>query len=244
MFNETDATLNFDSKVSWNDNADNLSLFISTTFAGLQGDDAQADGLLVSSHEWTDISDRCTWPSVRNDEQHTAVDLSAYRGQDVVLAFRYKTSDNSGFQPMFTISDLRVNNRVIKTGLQTDSVVASNMGLRALDMLQLDSDSAAYANSTAQGTWDTSNPNSIVIRQSTKGRDLNEDWLISRPIRIITGKVSELDSHPIKNFYLDIDSYDYEFTETGTYTLTFRAANANYKHQSTTEKTFTFIISE
>lgn len=250
IFNETTTALNFDTKLSWNsDENHSLNLFLSTQFTGLGKVDSKADSALIQGHTWIDASDMCIWPAARNGVESSTLDLTAYRGQHIVLAFRYKTVDNAGFQPMFTISGLNMKSVVKKTGDVASVVAVGAMAFQPFDMLNLTPDSVAYESAKTAGVWDvsfsdTGDPTAMIIRQTPAGRDLNEDWLISRPIEVLRGKTTVGNAIPVKNISTEVTAYTHTFTDYGEYTITFKAANANYKYQSATEKTMTIIVTQ
>ena len=83
------------------------------------------------------------------------------------------------------------------------------------------------------------------MRQGMMGsKALNEDWLFTNPIYISRGKDDAIKTAVIKNYYLSAEDYRFTFAETGEYTLTFLATNANYKQNVRTAKTFKFIVHE
>lgn len=249
IFNETSATMNLDCKLSWADNQDNLRLFLSTDFAGLGMTDAKADSTLIRDHQWVDLTDSIIWPQTKNEETNSKVNLSAWKGQKVVLAYQYVTRDNSGFQPMFTLSNMEIRNVVNKNGELASVTAATNMGFQPFDMLNMVPDEQAYQTGTAAGMWDVTfaddkDKTAIKIRQTAKGNALNEDWLVSRSFLIPRGKEDGKSGISVKNIYLDVKYYPFTFDEYGEYTITFYAANANYLHSSNVSQTFKFIIYE
>ncbi len=243
LFNETTSTLSFSSLLSWNNDKDNtLQLFVSKSFPGLTKIDAKADSVTIHNHEWINISDRCSFPTERNASETSSISFDEFKGDSVVLAFKYNTINNNGFQPMWTINDLKIDNIVVKTGENALSVPAATMGFTPFDMLNMIPDESAYISNTNGGTWDISTPASLKIRQTASGRSLNEDWLISRPIHIIRGKIEQGSSIAVKNTTDWVSSFTHKFEENGEYTVTFKAANYNYKSNSKTERSFKILI--
>ena len=241
IFNETRPSLLFDHTFSWNANADNVQLLISPTFAGLGKTDAHADSALLRDHAWVDLTDSIEWAEKVNTTVHNEVDLTPYRGQKLTIAFRYHAP--AGTQPMFTLSDLKIQSRLVKTGAISATTEMSAMGWQAFDMLRLTPDSAAYHTGTAFEEWDIAD-SEIKYRQNKVARGENEDWLLSRAVYIPLGKDDASQSVAIKNIYLNVTEYDFTFSEAGEYTLVFYAANANYVQQRQTTRTFKFVIYE
>ncbi len=241
IFNETRPSLLFDHTFSWNANADNVQLLISHAFSGLGKTDAHADSALLRDHAWVDLTDSIEWAEKVNTTVHNEVDLTPYRGQKLTIAFRYHAP--AGTQPMFTLSDLKIQSRLVKTGAVSATTEMSAMGWQAFDMLRLTPDSAAYHTGTAFEEWDIAD-SEIKYRQNKVARGENEDWLLSRAVYIPLGKDDASQSVAIKNIYLNVTDYDFTFSEAGEYTLVFYAANANYVQQRQTTRTFKFVIYE
>lgn len=251
-FNEADATLSFDQKVTMFPNRDNVKLFVSRAPLQLQKNNAKADSATIRDHGWTDISDLVTWAKEKNETTATSIDMKDYRGESVILAFCYNTLETGRQQPMITLSNLQMTYRTVKDQKVFKTVTASTMGFQPFDMLLLD-DSLAYHSTDpvekSTGCWDCSFRNedktAMIMRQGVKGSEiLNEDWLFTNPIYISRGKDDEVKSAVIKNYYLTAEDYQFTLAETGEYTLTFLATNANYKQNVRTTKTFKFIVHE
>ncbi|MDR1809478.1 MAG: DUF5017 domain-containing protein [Prevotella sp.] len=243
LFNATSSKLSFNSLLSWNDDSDSsLQLFVSESFAGLVRDDAKTDSIAINTHDWKNLSSECVFPVLKNESKASAVQLDEYKGKTITLAFRYKTLSNSGFQPMWTISDLQIDNTVIKTGESAIKIAASAMGFAPFDMFKVSAGEAYNTATIGSGIWDTSNPASLRIRQTSAGRELNEDWLISRPISLPNGKLETGESVAVKNTTDNVTSYSHVFDEDGEYTVRFKAVNYNYKAHSEVERSFRIVI--
>lgn len=252
-FNEADATLSFDQKVTMFPNKDNVRLFISRTPLQLLKNNAKADSATIRDHDWTDISNLVTWAEEKDATSSTSINMTEYRGESVILAFCYNTLETGMQQPQFTLSNLQVTYRTVKDQKVFKTVTASTMGFQPFDMLLLD-DSVAYHSTDPDekkiGCWDCSFKNdedrtAIIMRQGMMGsKTLNEDWLFTNPIYISRGKDDAIRTAVIKNYYLSAEDYRFTFEETGEYTLTFLATNANYKQNVRTTKTFKFIVHE
>ncbi len=241
VFNETRPTLQFDHTFSWNQNNDNIQLLISPAFPGIGKTDAYADSALLRNHAWVDLTDSIEWAEKLNSTVHNEVDLTPYRGQKLTLAFRYHAP--AGTQPMFTLSGLQIQSRLVKTGAVSTTTDMSAMGWQTFDMLRLTPDSAAYHTGSTFEEWDIAD-SEIKYRQNKVARDENEDWLLSRAVYIPLGKDDASQSVAIKNVYLDVTDYDFTFSEAGEYTLVFYAANANYVQQRQTTRTIKFVVYE
>jgi hypothetical protein len=241
LFKQTTPTLKFTSVLSWNNDTNNtLQLYISGSFAGLNKTDARADSIAIAAHQWVNISPQCAFPATRNGSANSVVLLEEYRGRTIVLAFRYKTVNNTGMQPMWTINNLLVSNTFVGSGEETSVVEAATMGLTPFDMFNL---TDPYQMTTsAGGIWDISTPASLKIRQTQAKRDLNEDWLLSKPFEISSGVVVKGLGTPVKDISNNVNSFSHTFKERGEYTVTFTATNYNFKHHSEVQKTFRMVI--
>lgn len=251
-FNEADATLTFDQEVSFYPNQDNLHLYISRAPLQLQKNNAKADSALIRDHEWIKV-DTLTWAKAKNEKASSTIDMKDYRGESVILAFHYDTRNQEkvGSQPMFTISNLQMTYRTVKDQKVFKTVAASTMGFQPFDMLVMD-DSISYLSTNPDekmaGRWDCSFQNedktALIMWQKMKITEYNEDWVFTSPIYISRGKDDEVKKVVIKNYYLAAEDYQFTLEETGEYTITFLATNANYKQNVRTTKTFKFIVHE
>ncbi len=242
IFNETRPTLSFDHTFSWNKNNNNLQLLISPDFNGLSKSDAHADSALLRNHAWIDLTDSVVWAEGLNEVSHNEIDLTPYRGKKLTLAFRYHAP--AGLQPMFTLSGLQIQSRLVKTGAISSTTEMSAMGWQAFDMLSLTPDSAAYHTGNGFAEWDLSDLTSIKYRQNKAQRAENEDWLLTRAVYIPLGKDDASVSAAIKNIYLNVEEYDFTFSESGEYILVFYASNANFEQRLQTTRTIKFVIYE
>jgi hypothetical protein len=241
LFKATTPTLKFSSLLNWNKDTDHtLQLYISDSFAGLNKTDARGDSTAIADHPWVNISSQCVFPATQNGSENSSVPLNEYRGRTVVLAFRYKTYSNTGWQPMWTVGNLRISNALIVTGVETSVVEAATMGFTPFDMFN--PGDPWQTSTSAAGVWDISAPASLKIRQTQANRDLNEDWLVSRPFEVSSGIVVKGSGTPVKDVSNKVDSFSCTFKEKGEYTATFVARNYNYKNHSEVRKTFRIII--
>ena len=244
IFNDADASLGFVTSLSWANNPGVLRVMLGTDFPGLSRNNA-TDVSLVHSYAWTDITAQCKIPVTKGISDTTLVDLSGYAGQNVVLAMCYKTEDNSGFQPMFVLRNMLLQAWVRKTGEVFEEQTAPTMAFTPFDALV--KDATAYESSDAGGKWDVSfsdpaDKTAVKIRQSAANRSLNEDWLISRSLQIPKGKEDKASVTTLKNIHTHADNFRLRLDEPGEWTVTFRAFNENYKHQSSAIQTYKFLV--
>lgn len=244
IFNEADASLGFVTSLSWADNPGALRVLLGTGFPGLSRNNT-ADAALVHSYAWIDITDSCHIPVSKGTSDTTLIDMSRYANQSVVLAFCYKTEDNSGFQPMFVLRDMLLQSWARKTKEVIETQTAPTMAFTPFDALL--TDATAYESSEAGGRWDVSfsdpaDKTAIKIRQSAAKRPTNEDWLISRPLSIPRGKEDYATTLTLKNIHTHADHFSLKLDEPGEWTITFRAFNENYKYSSSEIQTYKFWV--
>ena len=244
VFNEADASLGFVTSLSWADNPGALRVLLGTNFPGLSHNN-EVDKTLVHSYVWRDITDSCQIPATKGTSDTTSIRMSEYTGTSVVLAFCYKTEDNSGFQPMFVLRNMLLQSWARKTGEVIDEQSAPTMAFTPFDVLL--TDSTAYESSDQGGRWDISfsdpaDKTAIKIRQSAAKRPVNEDWLISRPLSIPRGKLDYSAALTLKNIHTHAEWYSLKLDEPGEWIVTFRAFNENYTYRSSAIQTYKFLV--
>ena len=245
IFKPTTAELSFTSTLNWANNPDNtLQLFVSRDFAGISRTNAASDLAIIQGHEWLNISSACEFPTTQNGVQTANISLNEYRGDSITLAFLYKTTDNTGlYQPMWTISDLQIENKLANTEVSTSKTTAVTMGFIPFDITKVQIGDP-YETNSSPGVWNLSDFSSLRIARTVRGGNLNEDWLISRHVTIPRGRLEKGDAVAIKNMTNRVSSYTHTFDEEGEYTVTFRASNHNYKANSSVEQVFRIMTNE
>lgn len=242
--NEITSTLKFTAKPQYGVIPGTLKVLLSTNFTGLIGmpvTNKKADSLAVAKEQWINITDACTLPTVSNGTADAAVPLNDYLGKKLTIAFRYKTDQNTGVQPTWIITNLKIENKT--TSGAVSSLMAGTMGFKALDML---STTTPYKNDGGAGFWDlrnvarTSPDPEIRVASSPIGSPINDDWAISNPI-LINSRPGDT-GVGIKKLAIDINTYTYTFNTAGTYVVTFVARNANYQASSEIVKEFTVTV--
>lgn len=235
--------IGFATYASWGTHIENtLNVFISDSFEGLALDNFTADSTAIAAHAWTDISGSCNLPVSANVEKTADFSLDNYKGKKVVLAFRYKPEVNTDWQPGWEIRNLQINNVLATDGSVFSTFLAANLSFSPFDMLN---PADPYnGDASLSGIWIVEDPTRIQLKRTARGYDLNHDWLVSRPFTIPSGFVEESDVTPVKNISSNVGSYAYTFSNTGEYTLRFKASNYNYKSHSSVEKTMVVKITE
>lgn len=216
-----------------------LRVFVSDSFNGLVVNDKKADSTAIKTANWTEITDQCKLSTVSNVAAVSEVSLNAYQDKKIVVAFYYKTTDNTVAQPTWMIRGLEVNNSNTK-GV-SDKMAAAQIGFVAFDML---SNTNAYARNGGAGTWDLRNMASTtdpIMRINTSAIDapLNEDWLVSLPF-VPNTRVNPDRGVGILDLGKRMEDYFFSFAKTGVYPITFVGIRHNYTNRS--EIAHTFIV--
>lgn len=218
-----------------------LKVYLSTEFNGLLGNDKVKDSLAIENAEWIDITNQCNLAQVTQERKKTVLSLKDYLGKKLTIAFQYITSNSLDVQPTQEIIDLHISNLMKNKSVAT--INAISMGFSPIDLL---SNTNPYIFTGNLPNWNTafltSVPPRMRVQSSVAGSNLNNDWLISSPIKI---NFREADvGMQIKNIANPLDSYQYTYSEPGEYTVTFVARNMNYKYSSNIVKKIIIKIEE
>jgi hypothetical protein len=255
-FLPTNATLKFATQAAWGTHIENtLQVFISDSFDGLSYKlvynavdsvyvpefDFNSDSTKVSTHNWTNISTLSNLPIAANQKRNAVIPINEYRGKKLVIAFRYKTEYAPDWQPLWSITDLLIENTRITDDSNVSNYLAATMGFTPFDILNR---ANPYRNENVSGVWNTINPASMQIRQTARNSALNEDWLISKSIEVPLGLTENSVPKGVKNTTLAVDSYSHTFSDIGEYTISFKASNYNYKFHDSATKTIKLIITD
>jgi hypothetical protein len=241
-FLPTNANLKFSTQAAWGTHIENtLKVLISDSFEGLAMDNYENDKKLISNHNWIDISQLSNLPIAANIKQDATILLNDYRGKNVTFAFRYNTVFADDWQPSWLINDLVIENTRITDGTKEMTILAATMGFSPFDINNAEN---PYRNEYVSGVWSIVNPAAIQMRQTARGNELNDDWLISKPIEIPKGVVETGNPVNVKNTTLSVSDYTYTFDKVGEYSVTFKASNYNYRHHSSTLKTVKILITD
>jgi hypothetical protein len=203
--------------------------------------DFNSDSTKVSTHNWTNISTLSNLPIAANQKRNAVIPINEYRGKKLVIAFRYKTEYAPDWQPLWSITDLLIENTRITDDSNVSNYLAATMGFTPFDILNR---ANPYRNENLSGVWNTINPASMQIRQTARNSALNEDWLISKSIEVPLGLTENSVPKGVKNTTLAVDSYSHTFSDIGEYTISFKASNYNYKFHDSATKTIKLIITD
>ena len=223
-----DLQMSFSSQCRYGNYAKNVYVMASSDFSGQYTEEA------ILAATWTDITDRFTFAS-----NTTMLPSGAHSISDIIvpdrplyLAFRYKGEVAPGASDLsnWWIQDFSVDFIV--------SGVSSNIAAQ----VETDWNFVNFeANAPAAGwAWNTDGKRIQFTGQ--KITTPAEGWAIPTPIDVYELKVP---GAPIKA-YIDppIRSYEYTYTEPGTYEIRFEAVNASSLGSAKVVQTATIIVEE
>lgn len=221
--------LKFNSKVTTT--ADTLDLMLSTDYSG-NNDSAS----IVNAH-WKKLSSLFVFPngntlSVVNDS--TDITDSTILGQPFYLAFKYTNQKPKYIT--WTINNVGLFN-VFANGTAPSTMIK-------LTNIRSGGYSAISINGSPKLLWKipTTSSGSLTLTNSTTGGYAigTEAWLVSG-----VQKASVNPDQPIiiKNITQSpVDSYDYQYTKSGTYKATFVASYSRLNYEKTFVKQITVIV--
>lgn len=237
----TNATLKFSTLVAWGTHFENtLGVYLSESFPGLLLTDFTKDAEAVKNHAWKELSAVSNLPKATNITQNASISLNEYRGKNVVIAFQYKPSFVADWQPKWIVSNLIIDNTMTTDNSPVSTYLASTMGFSPFDLLD---QANAYKSLSDAGKWNITNTAAMEIKNTAPNNPLNQDWLISKPILVPMGVTEQSGDKAIKNISNRLNSYTYKFDKVGRYVVTFKAANKNYKYESSAEKKIIIEVS-
>ena len=157
----------------------------------------------------------------------TNIDFSDYCDRQFYLAFRYlapvhPTNTQGGSGAMTTY---RNHPRVDVDSLCLTKITATGETVLTDDMLNDWGFSTVFVNSTTQTTYTISTVNLLFQPQNDHCDDKVEVWMISQLMDPTTVEPDR--GTAIKPINSRLSSYQYTYTDPGTYTATFIATNAN-----------------
>lgn len=248
------SVLSFDIQAQYGEPANILQMLISTSFAGIKGNDFESDSVLVETSEWETLVKQSELPTALKTYNYT-VDMSKYLGQRVAIAIVYKGVSNVKAQTKFYFKNMKITNTM--TNGQTTALTASSFGFTPINMYYRHPDVLANtqrkANMTGKpygtvtnntgGMWNmTGLPATFFIHSSSPGDPLQYAWLVSN-LMVVNGCTPDSGTG-VKNITQGTDTYSYTYENAGTYTATFVGTNANYKKQTSVTNEYKVVVTE
>ena len=198
-----------------------LQLLVSTDFNGTY------DSADVVQATWTNISDRFTFATSSGQTLASGVaDLSDFlaQGKPIYIGYHYK-GNSTGTQRTWEITDFAFNL------LEADSTTL----VPITDLSSAGWFGVNISNPTHNWALNyTATPPNLHMQGAGRGNPDIETWLISGLLYL--NRVAPDVATPIKNITQKVDSYDYVFTQPGTYKVVFLAANATADEQQSVTK--------
>lgn len=211
-----------------------LSVLVSTDFAGFTKVRA-TDAEHITKATWSDLTNQCNLPTIITTQLSPKVDLSAYAGKPVYVAFRYARPINTDFA-RYQIKNFRVRNEA--DGTVYEIKTTGNAGWTAFDFNTPASGDAylATGGAAANRIWDFRNAAADDrINIGYNSQIASNDWAITSAIDLTS--VSPDLGRGIKSYSDDrLNEYQYVFNAAGTYTVSFIASNSRYSKTNSSVK--------
>lgn len=253
----TSSRLQFSLQAQYGKPANIMQILISDDFPGLATNNFKADSTLVEQHEWQTLIPQAELPQKATTISYD-VDMTPYLGKRIAIALRYEGIDNSAVQSRFQFNNMAIVN-TMENGLVT-SLSASSFGFTALNMYYTHPDvlnatgvsgnrtnvigGKPYGTATnnTSGVWNLAKFDAFFIHSTPANTPLMYAWLVSNLI-VANGCTPDAGTG-IKNISQRLDTYNYTYTEPGTYTATFVAVNGNYKQEIEKVYEYQVVVTE
>ncbi len=236
------ASLKLDYQARYGD-AGALEVWISNSFAGLSGTDAAADKALIKSLVDGGMQG---WERLQYDEGTSTIWTSQeYPVDDFMssfsIAFHWCPKDNTRTQRTYWINGAL---NLSLEGLDPQTVAFSSLDF--VSVMMNDEIEDPYIKNNGNGSIVLNKPTTADIIFQGIGADklpyAIDGWVISKPTAL--NKVDNDKGQVIKNLQNYLHSFEYTWTEPGTYTVTFVGVNSNYAGSSHKETEITITIFE
>ena len=240
-----------------------VQLYISDAFEGLYGagttsrDLFMQDSVLVESTDWQPLLEKQEYPvNISAKATPFTIDMTPYLGKRIAIAIYYEGGQEGKTQSRFAFQNMQIQNTM--TNGQQTSLTASSFGFTALNMLYAHPDFLStggsgnrrtyvgnrpygMATNNTSGVWNVSNWNSFFIHSSSTG-PLVHSWLVSN--LMVVNSCTPDNGVAVKNITEAVGDWSYTYTEPGTYTATFYAANSNNVTESNKTYEYTVVVTE
>ena len=212
-----------------------LEVWVSNSFEGLNGSDGAADRAAIKAmvdggmEGWTKL-DYQEGASTKWTSQN--YDLKDYMS-GFSIAFHWNPPTNTKTQRTYWING--------EITLNLEGMNPSVIDLVSVMMNEEIED--PYYKNNGNGTINLNKREADIVMQGVGANALPyaiDGWLISKPIPL--NKVSNDQGTVIKNLQNYLHTFEYTWTEPGTYTVTFVGTNSNYAGRSEKVHEFTIIV--
>ena len=217
-----------------------LEVWVSNSFEGLNGSDGAADRAAIKAmvdggmEGWTKL-DYQEGASTKWTSQN--YDLKDYMS-GFSIAFHWNPPTNTKTQRTYWINgEITLN----LEGMNPSVIDFTSLDLVSVMMNEEIED--PYYKNNGNGTINLNKREADIVMQGVGANALPyaiDGWLISKPIPL--NKVSNDQGTVIKNLQNYLHTFEYTWTEPGTYTVTFVGTNSNYAGRSEKVHEFTIIV--
>ena len=220
--------------------ADALEVWVSNSFEGLNGSDGAADRAAIKAmvdggmKGWAKL-DYQEGASTKWTSQN--YDLKDYMN-GFSIAFHWNPPTNTKTQRTYWING--------EITLDLEGMNPSVIDFTSLDLVSVMMNGEIedpYYKNNGNGTINLNKREADIVMQGVGANALPyaiDGWLISKPIPL--NKVSNDQGTVIKNLQNYLHTFEYTWTEPGTYTVTFVGTNSNYAGRSEKVHEFTIIV--
>lgn len=213
-----------------------LSIYITDKFDGLSGTDGEADrakmkALFVKDSEGNDIVPegwiQLDWVEKSGKNTPVSADISAL-AENFCIAFHWNPKSDPATEIQRTYSVLKDAAVTVDLEGSPESTTAlSSFGFTTLMMNEQIED--PYKVNGGNGTFVLTNAAYLFRGQGIAGGKLDyniDGWYVTTPRKL--NSVENDKGMVIKNIQNYLDSYEYTFSEPGSYEVTFVGTNENY----------------
>ena len=231
--------LNFDTArhyfdgTSKDDNA--WSLLVSTDYTG---SGTIAD---VQAATWKDVTDRFVFATARTYDPTNSgmVNISDLAGdKPTYFAIRvYAEGKNSegNRQGVFQVKSFDISLAVTGESYSLDIASISNPGWKPVNV------EGTHPSVSAKDNWISKS--GLYEMSADQAEYTNDDWLITFPVNL-AGSVAPDTGTALKTYSEKLNSFDYIYTEPGTYTIAFVGSNETIYGQKGNIKEYTITVTE
>ncbi len=234
------ATLKLDYQARYGD-AGAMEVWVSNDFAGLSGSDAAADKAAVKAlvdggmQGWTRLEYNEGKSTVWTSQEYPADSYMT----SFCIAFHWCPKDKAKTQRTYWINgELNLD----MEGLDPQTI--SFTGLEFVSVMMNDEITDPYVKNNGNGTITLNKPATAhLIFQGVGANALPyaiDGWVFSKPVPL--NKVDNDKGQVIKNLQNYLHSFEYIYSEPGTYKVTFAGTNSNYAGSSSLNRELSLTI--
>lgn len=201
-------------------------VLLSSNFAGFTKDRVK-DAENITNATWTDITDQCNLPTTQTTQLSPKIDLTAYGNKPLYVAFKYDRPVNTDF-PRYQVKNFRIVNQA--DGTDYEIARTGNAGWTAFDFNARSTEDPylATGGGTTNRIWDFRNAASDDrISIGYNSTLASNDWAITAALDLTS--ISPDLGKGIKSYSDDrLREYQFVYTKTGTFTVSFVGTNSRY----------------